>query len=336
MKLDLEPNIASIPLAENIDINAVVSENNSPEISQMLRDGIKAAQEGDRTQARQLLIHVTEADSNSENAWLWLASISEYPEELLVFLSNVLNINPENERAIEWVKATKSLMAKTFVQNGINAAKEDRKDFARQCFFQAIVHHNENEMARLWLASVTDSPDEKVSHLQKVLNINPKNENAVSAMANAKKQIAQAIILQAKQAVVEDKRDEAQNLLQKVLQESPNSEDALLIKAHLSDSFNEKVFNLEKVLEINSDNEAAKAGLDFLTIFGEVSKPQEEIKEQFEPEEEFQANFNEEAFENVEEAFEDSEEQVEPAEEMQVTQEFYVEEQEFQPENNEE
>ncbi|MDQ3635386.1 MAG: response regulator [Acidobacteriota bacterium] len=329
MKLDLEPNIASIPLAENIDINAVVSENNSPEISQMLRDGIKAAQEGDRTQARQLLMRVTEADSNSENAWLWLASISEYPEELLVFLSNVLNINPENERAIEWVKATKSLMAKTFVQNGINAAKEDRKDFARQCFFQAIVHHNENEMAWLWLASVTDSPDEKVSHLQKVLNINPENENAVSAMANAKKQIAQAIILQAKQAVVEDKRDEAQNLLQTVLQESPNSEDALLIKAHLSDSFNEKVFNLEKVLEINSDNEAAKAGLDFLTIFGEVSKPQEEIKEQFETEEESQANFNEEAFE-------DSEEQVEPAEEMQVTQEFYVEEQEFQPENNEE
>jgi twitching motility two-component system response regulator PilG len=53
---------------------------------QMLRAGIKAMQDGNRAEARQLLLRVTDAEPNNENAWLWLASISEYPEELLIFL----------------------------------------------------------------------------------------------------------------------------------------------------------------------------------------------------------------------------------------------------------
>jgi twitching motility two-component system response regulator PilG len=225
-------------------------------------------------------------------------------------------------------------MAKTFVQNGINAAKEERKDFARQCFFQAIVQDDKSEMAWLWLASVTDSQDEKISHLQKVLNINPVNENALSSLASVKNQIAQALISQVKQAVVEDKRDEAQSLLQKVLQESPNSEDAWLLKAHLSDSYSKKLVNFEKVLEINSDNEAAKAGLDSLNlVFGEVSKPQEQSEEEFENSDE-QDEFVEET--EVMEAA-DAEQEFQPEESVYQTaepEEFSVEE-EFESFENE-
>ena len=60
------------------------------EVENMLRMGVKLAQEGNRADARHLLLRVTEADSENETAWLWLASISEYPEELLIFLQNVL------------------------------------------------------------------------------------------------------------------------------------------------------------------------------------------------------------------------------------------------------
>ncbi|MCA1608043.1 MAG: hypothetical protein LC730_01090 [Acidobacteria bacterium] len=70
-----------------------------------LQEGIKAAQAGDRPGARSLLLRAASLDPQTENAWLWLASISEYPEELMVFLTNVLDINPENPRAVEWTAA---------------------------------------------------------------------------------------------------------------------------------------------------------------------------------------------------------------------------------------
>jgi twitching motility two-component system response regulator PilG len=46
----------------------------------MLRAGVKAAQAGNRSEARQLLTQVTEAEPDNETAWLWMASISEYPK----------------------------------------------------------------------------------------------------------------------------------------------------------------------------------------------------------------------------------------------------------------
>ena len=153
MRLEFEPNSSALPFVEN----EVAGQNASSDVERMLREGVRAAQEGKRAEARAMLLRVTEADADSENAWLWLASISEYPEELLVFLNNVLRINPHNERALEWHKATKSLLAKTLVQRGVDAAGENRRDFARQCFEQALEHESENEMAWLWMASIADS-----------------------------------------------------------------------------------------------------------------------------------------------------------------------------------
>ncbi|HRH45938.1 MAG TPA: hypothetical protein PKY82_30120, partial [Pyrinomonadaceae bacterium] len=84
--------------------------NPSEDVKKLLRAGINSAKEGNRAEARLMLLQVTEAEPQNETAWLWLASISEYPEELLVFLQNVLKINPDNERAIEWAKQTKALL----------------------------------------------------------------------------------------------------------------------------------------------------------------------------------------------------------------------------------
>jgi twitching motility two-component system response regulator PilG len=326
MKLEFESNTASMPLVESHDLNAVVSDNNSPEVLQMLRDGIKAAQEGNRAEARQLLLRVTEADSNNENAWLWLASISEYPEELLVFLNNVLNINPDNERAIEWAKATKSLLAKTFVQRGINSAKDNQKDFAKQCFLQAIVHDIESELAWLWLASVSDSLEEKISHLHKVLKINPDNENAQSSMANAKIQLAQALIPDAQQAASEGRLEDAHKILDKALSDAPNLEDAWLLKSQMTDSLSEKMIYFEKVLAANPNNAAAKSGLASLkSLMGvppafEKQPAAENLQPQAEDEraEEKLAEDESEAFELKDEEnpaeLKDEENQVEPEE----------------------
>jgi Tfp pilus assembly protein PilF len=126
---------------------------NSADTGIILQSGIKCAKEGNRLQARQLLLRVTEADPENESAWLWLASISEYPEELLVFLQNVLNINPDNERALEWTKATEELLSKTFVQRGINASQENQKAVADQCFMQALRYASRGQTRNVAVAA---------------------------------------------------------------------------------------------------------------------------------------------------------------------------------------
>jgi len=267
MKLEFESNAVSSPLVGNNMPAELADDSSAPEVLDMLRAGIKSAQDGDRAEARNLLLRVTEADPRNENAWLWLASISEYPEELLVFLNNVLQINPNNERALDWAKATKSLIAKTFVQRGIDAAKDGQKQFAKQCFLQAIVHDSESELAYLWLASVADSAEEKMSHLQKVLSLNPENENALTSLRNAKEQKAKALLPKANTAAISGKREKANKLLAKIFEDAPEFEDAWMLKAHISDSFDAKIEAFERVLSINPENPVARANVDSLRMF---------------------------------------------------------------------
>ncbi len=256
MRLEFESNVSSVPFAEN-ETTENVAENASAQTSEMLREGIKAAQAGKRAEARHLLLRVTETEPQNENAWLWLASISEYPEELLIFLNNVLDVNPANVRAKEWMKQTKSLLAKTFVQRGIDASKENQNDFAKQCFYQAAAHDDSNEMAWLWLASVSDKAEEKVVHLNKSLQINPANEDAQTALKAVHHELAQTLLQKAIAAAAVADNQTASDLLNEVLEKSPEMEEAWMLKAKLSNNSSEKLRYYEKVLELNSDHTAA-------------------------------------------------------------------------------
>ncbi|MEZ5308145.1 MAG: response regulator [Pyrinomonadaceae bacterium] len=267
MKLEFESNAVSSPLLNNPAPESFDAKHDSSEVEQMLRDGIAMAQNGERAEARTLLLRVTEDDPKNENAWLWLASISEYPEELLVFLNNVLAINPENERALEWAKATKALIAKTFVQRGIEAAKEKQTKFAKQCFLQAIVHDAESELAWLWLASVSESVEEKMSHLHKVLSINPENENAMTSLKLARENAAKANLKKANAAAIAGDKGRANDVLAEIINDAPNFEDAWMLKAHLADSIIDKLNAFKRVLEINPNNPVAKANIDSLKSF---------------------------------------------------------------------
>ena len=263
MKLELESTatIMQTPFAAND-----LSNNNfdAAKINEMLKAGISAAKEGNRAEARALLLRVTECQADNETAWLWLASISEYPEELLVFLSNVLDINPNNERALEWSRATKSLLSKTFVQRGINASRENQKDLANQFFRQAIAHDRENEMAWLWAASIADSPEEKIDHLEKVLMLNPENETAQASLKAVRQQTAQALLKKANVAAISGDHETAREMLEQLMNLSPGMEEAWILKAYLSETYEEKIACFEKVLMLNPENETAQAGIDSL------------------------------------------------------------------------
>lgn len=271
MKLELEFASPNSSVSHQFTGAAGAGGNDSADTSEMLQLGIKYAKEGNRLQARQLLSRVTDADPRNETAWLWMASISEYPEELLAFLQNVLNVNPTNERAVEWQKATKTLLAKTFVERGINASQENQKEFAKQCFMQALSHDDQNELAWLWLASNADAPEEKSSHLQKVLSINPENETALASLKSLKHETSQSLLKKANFAAISGERELARELLDETMQNAPELEEAWILKAYLSDDSQEKIACYEKILDLNPENEAAQAGLASLKVIMQKS-----------------------------------------------------------------
>ncbi|MEO0563771.1 MAG: hypothetical protein AAF125_16820 [Chloroflexota bacterium] len=69
---------------------------------------IAAARSGDRTTARKLLQEVVLEDNRNERAWLWLASVSDSPEDKRKCLKRVLQINPENTTAREGLRQLNS------------------------------------------------------------------------------------------------------------------------------------------------------------------------------------------------------------------------------------
>ncbi len=273
MRLETDSN--SVTAIDGAVVDAVVS-NYDRQANEALREGVQAAQAGDRAGARTALLRATELDPSSESAWLWLASISEYPEELLIFLNNVLDINPHNGRALEWVAATKSLLAKTFVQRGIDAAGGGQADLAAQCFNQALENDQANADAWLWLAKLADSPEGKLTYLEKVVEIDPSNQEARDEYAAAQKKINQSLLAEAQAAAVAGRKGDANDLLDAFISVNPESEEGWILRAHLADGFEEKIKAFEHVIAINPNNSVAVSGVESLRSIMALVAPQAE------------------------------------------------------------
>ncbi|HRI02773.1 MAG TPA: response regulator [Pyrinomonadaceae bacterium] len=311
MRLEFEPNVATLPLVDNQAFDEV---SVAPDPQVFLKRGIAAAQSGDRDRARIDLTRASALDPQCEDAWMWLASISEYPEELLAFLNNVLNINPENKRAVEWRIATLGVLAKTFVQRAVAAHNAGSDDLAAQCLEQAIEHDANCDAAWLWKAKLAETDDQQVELLNRVLAINPDNEDAKDALAAIDRMRASAVIAdarslmesgetedaaeilnrvldmhpdnaeakdvldqiaasklksavsEAKAAAAAGKTGEAVEILNAALDKDPSNADAWMLLSHLSPNMTAKMNCLEKALELDPANAAARANLDFLSL----------------------------------------------------------------------
>lgn len=304
MRLELEQNPTEMGFAGDVACESATDK--AAEAANFLRDGIRAAQSGSRAAARTALLRAAELDPQSESAWMWLSSISEYPEELLAFLTNVLEINPRNARALEWSAATRSLLAKNLIQRGIDAAEAEQKDLAVQHFNQALEHDERSSMAWLWLASLCESYEGKLSYLEKVLEFDPENETALAGYKAARDSIREGLLTEARAAAVTGDTHSANELLDAVIAEEPDAEDAWVLKSHIAAGFEEKIAAFRRVLEINPDNGVARSGLDSLTAImdavGARSQVEEAVEAAVETVEEVEASAVEEAGFEVEEA----------------------------------
>ncbi len=241
-------------------------------IEALLKKGVAAAQNGDRDTARKLLSRASAIDPHSEDAWMWLASISDYPEELLAFLDRVLSINPDNSRAIEWRQATRSLLAKNFVQRAVSAREQGSDALAARCVDQAIDFDPHFAPAWFVLASMTDDDDQKLEFLDRVLEFDSEHDAAKAAVASIYAARSQAAFEEAKQAAMAGDQAKAIGIIDAYLEDVPDSVEAWTLKSHLSSSVEQKIEALEKALEIDPKNVAARSGLAFLALTFGASK----------------------------------------------------------------
>jgi twitching motility two-component system response regulator PilG len=268
MRLEVEPNASGF---SPLNVNAV-EQNSQEKFAEYLNAGVKAAQAGDRKAARKNLMSALDIDSQSENAWLWLASISEYPEELLVFLNNVLDINPKNERALQWSASTKLLLSKTLVQRGIDAHENGRQDFAVQCFDQALSYDMHNVTAWLWLAALNDSEECRLEYFRRVLAIDPENETARTAVDAAEAGTKNKLYANAAWCASNGDTQGANEFAKKVLERWFDDKDSLVLLSHLAVTFDEKRQALERILEIDADDLYARSSLASLESIVETAR----------------------------------------------------------------
>jgi tetratricopeptide (TPR) repeat protein len=73
----------------------------SEQAKELRRQGIAAAKAGQKDQARQLLQQSLRLEPNSEAGWLWLVSVARDQRERLFCLNKLLDINPNNEMALQ-------------------------------------------------------------------------------------------------------------------------------------------------------------------------------------------------------------------------------------------
>lgn len=264
MRLDIEQNVTAVPPVDGVAFDDLGFPGaNAAEA--LLKKGISAAQSGDRDGARKLLTQVVALEPSSEDAWMWLASISDYPEELQAFLKRVLEINPDNTRAVEWHAATNALLAKTLVQRAAAAHNDGSHEIATQCLAQALAHDPNCESAWELKASWADDENEKMEYLERVLSINPDNADAAEKMAVIQRAKIEAVFVEAKQHVIDGDHKKAIKLVNQYLDIVSDNADAWVLKAHLTNDVEQKMQALENALEADPNHAAARSSYDFLS-----------------------------------------------------------------------
>lgn len=271
MRLEFETSISANPHVAN-EAFEETDFGRPSDLDSILKRGIEAAQNGDRESARKLLSQASAIDPNSEDAWMWLASISEYPEELLAFLDRVLNINPDNSRAVEWRYATRSLLSKTFVQRATAAYEQGSLPLAERCVEQALEYDTGNSAAWFLKGEMSDNDDERLELFARVLEADPAHQEASTKIAAIHAARSQAAFEEAKQAALSGDHAKASEILEAYLDEEPRSVEAWILRSHLSIGVEQKIEALEKALEIDPENTAARSGLAFLALTFGASK----------------------------------------------------------------
>lgn len=229
---------------------------------QLLRKGIVAAKAGDKNLARALLFEAIKVNPRNEPAWLWLASVAETLEDRVSCLQRVLEFNPSHERALQWLTEGRRNLAQDLLVKGVAAAKAKDVQAARALLERATEHDPANELAWLWLASVTSVAEDKISILQRVLDINPESEHALKSITQTRSALARTLLQKGVAAVKAGAREQARKIVSEAIEHDATLEDAWLLLAHASDTLEDKAAHLRRALSLNATSTRIGSALE--------------------------------------------------------------------------
>lgn len=169
------------------------------DFSILMQLGKDANRAGRRREANLCFSRAASADPASEEAWLWMAATSDDSEIAMACLEKALAINPTSGKArtqlaglSEPAPAAKrepadavgvGVGAPLLLQQGISALDAGNEDRAYQYFTSATEADTSNEAAWFWRAKTSVDLVEVINCLDRVLEINPRNEKAKASLS---------------------------------------------------------------------------------------------------------------------------------------------------------
>lgn len=164
---------------------------------------------------------------------------------------------------------------------GREANKAGRRKEAHLCFSKAAALDATSEEAWLWMAATAGDPGEAQGYLEKALTINPASGKGRAQLGDFRKPAAPAVhsetvaveegisayvlIDQGVKAMDEGNEDQAHHFFAAATESERSSESAWFWRAKTSTDLAEVITCLERVLELNPDNEKAQASLKWAT-----------------------------------------------------------------------
>jgi twitching motility two-component system response regulator PilG len=145
------------------------------------------------------------------------------------------------------------------LRQAISAAKAGRKADAQRLLRAVTEGDPSNELAWLWLAGVASSPQDALAALQRVLEINPANAQALRGLSTTRLQIGIA------EARAGRKRTARRYLLD-LARHEPENELAWLWLGGVAETPQDAVNYLERVLQLNPENHHAREGLQTVRL----------------------------------------------------------------------
>jgi tetratricopeptide (TPR) repeat protein len=160
----------------------------------LLARAVEAAQSGQREQARRLFLRVVEQDQRCLEAWIYLSRLVDDPEDQFVALENALILAPHDEELRARREAV--LLAHPYLHpSGLPSEQRDRisllyrqslmlevagKHAGAARLLRQILEINPREL-RAWikLSEIDPDPAERTRALEKVLALDPLNEDAL-------------------------------------------------------------------------------------------------------------------------------------------------------------
>jgi CheY-like chemotaxis protein len=143
----------------------------TPDNTALLRDALASARNGDKVRSHSLFAKAVELDPFNEAAWLWYANTASNPALALRGLRMAIRLNPTNQSA-------RGALPTALYRAGVAAARNLDRTAAAEYLAEATALDPTNEHAWLWRAGVCDQPAEALSFLERVLKLNPNNEQA--------------------------------------------------------------------------------------------------------------------------------------------------------------